>query len=526
VSFLAPGWFALLALAPLIVWLHMRRREPLEVPSTRLWRLVAEGDNPEPRLRPPPPSWALVLQLAGLTLLALALAQPRLGWNDRGPTTLILDVGATMAVTDADGRSRLERAVDDLQAGETRRRNAPWSLWRVADGATPVVLASDDADRVRAALAATTTTEVAVDWPAALERIGPHLGGSGRVVIVAADGEAARAAVAGRAEPAWADAVVRDLAGGFANAAVASLEVVPDEERRGRWTVRASVSAEDENARPAEVIVDYLPDAADRDLELAREPLRFSLAGVARTELSVDAVRPGILTVRIDGGDAYRPDDARSLRVDPEPLPPRVTLLGPVAATAPLERALRALGADLVPPDADAIDVAVVVGAAAPFEWLARPPAVLWFGAADGVAEPLERPARDAGVARWDAAHPLAAQVPWSRLDASAALSLPLPDDAQVVVEGLSGPLVAARTARDGREAWFAFDPTDPAWTGSATFLAALGEALAWTVPEARPVDACRVGAPCPLPLAVATGGGRVEIDGVPVAAWPDAEGP
>lgn len=525
-SFLSPGWFALLALAPLIVWLHMRRREPLEVPSTRLWRLVAEGERPEPRLRPPPPSWALALQLAGLTLLALALAQPRLAWNDRGPTTLIVDVGATMAVTDADGRSRLERALGDLAADETRRRNAPWSLWRVADGATPVVLASDDADAVRAALAATSATEVLPDWPAALDRIGPHLGEAGRVVIVTANAEAVRGALDARPERSWADAIVQDVGGGFANAAIASLEVVPDEERRGRWTLRASVSAADEGARPVDLIVAYRPDDADRELELTREPLRFSLAGVARAETSVDAVRPGILTVRIDGRDAYRPDDARSVRVDPDPMPPRVALLGPDAATGPLERALRALGAELVAPDADAIDLMVVAGAADPFEAAATPPAVLWFASAAGVDAPLELPARDAGIARWDAAHPLAAQVPWSRLDASAALTLPLPDDAEVVVEGLTGPLVAARTTRAGREAWFAFDPTDPAWHGSAAFLAALGEALAWTVPSERQVEACRVGSPCPVPRAVATGGGRVALDGATVAAWPDAEGP
>ncbi len=524
-SFLAPGYFALLALAPLIVWFHMRRREPLEVPSTRLWRLVAEGSRPEPTFRRPPFSLALMLQLLALLLVTLALTQPRLSWHDRGPTVLLVDVGAGMAVEGERGDTRLSAAVDRL-IRETRRRDAPWSLWAISDTARPLLLDASDATRVRTALNTLEAQDVATDWTASVRRIAPRAGDHGRIVVATSDPDAARRALDAAGSSLLSNAEMHAFAGPFANVAVADLRVAPEGSRAGRWSVEATVVAAEGADRPGELTVAFLPDETDRELELASEPLRFTLAGVARVRVDVDGVRPGILVARIDANDAYDRDDAIAVRTDPAPSPARVAVHGPDRAASPLRDALEALGTDVVDLDEDGIDVAVVAGAPDPFENRTAPPAVLWFGSAAGVDEPTALTARDAGVTRWSEGHPLAANAAWNRLEASAALTLPVPVDATTVVDGVGGPLVAARTTSTRREAWFAFDPTDPAWFRSAAFLAAVGDALDWTASEGSAVETCRVATPCTVPLTVATHGGRIVQHGRVVASWPTGDGP
>ncbi|MFN2322555.1 MAG: VWA domain-containing protein [Trueperaceae bacterium] len=523
-TFLQPAWFALLVLVPLVLWFHMRRREPLEVPSTRLWRLLAEGERPVPRWRRPPPSWALLLQVAAIAFAALAMAEPRLPWTDRGPTVLVVDASVAMGVSDADGRTRLDAAAAGF-ADELRRRDGPWSVWRVSDTADPIVLGADEPTIVRAALAELVATEQAPDWRAASERIAALTGDRGRVVVVAADPDAARAAFAEL--PSDGAAVeVRGVGGPFANARVVSLTVAPDAARSGRWTIDATIDASALDEPPTDAVISLLADGTDLTVELVREPLRFTLAGTARVRATVDAVRPGIVEIRIDGRDAFAADDARAVRIDPAPEPRRVAVVGQGVALDAAARAVEALGYERVPFEEGSLDVVVVAGAAGfLLEDTSDAPAILWLGTAEGVVDVDELPRRDAGIATWVAGHPLTHSVAWGRVDAGAAVGVPIPSDAEIVVAGVSGPLVASRTTATRREAWFAFEPRDAAWTASAAYLAAFGDALGWMAPPTTAVASCVVGAPCAVPREVATALGTVLQDGRTVARWPTTSG-
>lgn len=120
-SFLSPLSIAIaagLTLPPLIAlyFLKLKRNERL-VPSTLLWRKAIEDlhvNAPFQRLRS---SLLLFLQLMLLILGAIALGKPMLETAATHADALILliDQSASMSVTEADGRTRLERAKEEAR---------------------------------------------------------------------------------------------------------------------------------------------------------------------------------------------------------------------------------------------------------------------------------------------------------------------------------------------------------------------------------------------------------------------------
>ena len=113
-TWLAPlGLLGLLSL-PVIVLLHVlhARNRRAVVPTLALWRWL-EREVRGPRMRLPPLSAVLLLQLSAAALLSLALARPRLDFL-AGPATaerlvLVVDTSTSMSATDA-APSRLARA--------------------------------------------------------------------------------------------------------------------------------------------------------------------------------------------------------------------------------------------------------------------------------------------------------------------------------------------------------------------------------------------------------------------------------
>lgn len=151
-SFLSPWTIALaagLTVPPLIAlyFLKLKRNVQL-VPSTLLWRKAVEDlqvNSPFQRLRA---SLLFFLQLLAIVLCALALGQPM--WQTAAihhqPVILLIDRSASMAVREADGRTRLEKARDE--AKRTVENLAPGARAMViafADRAT--VISSFDSDR-------------------------------------------------------------------------------------------------------------------------------------------------------------------------------------------------------------------------------------------------------------------------------------------------------------------------------------------------------------------------------------------
>src|SRR5687767_10703614 len=104
-SWLQPlGLLGLLSL-PVIVLLHLwhERNRHATIPSLNLWRWL-EREVRGPRMRLPPITPVLLLQLAAAIALSLALARPRLDFL-AGPATLnrlvvVMDTTSSMAATD------------------------------------------------------------------------------------------------------------------------------------------------------------------------------------------------------------------------------------------------------------------------------------------------------------------------------------------------------------------------------------------------------------------------------------------
>lgn len=518
-SFAAPLWLALLSLMPLIIWFHVRRREPLEVPSTRLWHLVGEGEQPQAALRPPPLSLALALQLLGVLALSLALAEPRLGWSERGPTVLVVDASILMTVDTGTGTSRHDEATA-LLADTLRRREAPWSLWRVTEQAEPVLLERTALHDVRHALTEMRPSHLPAAWDTAAKQIVATLPpGGGHVVVVAAEPDRASAAFDSlEASSSWT-LEIRDAGGPFTSWTVSDVRVEPDRARSGRWLVEGLVRryGTDDGRAPEEVVVSFLPDIADEPIVLERVHLAYSLAGTARVRTTIDATRAGILSLSVDVADDLAADDRVSLRIDPSPTPVNVAVVGAEGpGTSRVERAVEALGYSRAAPTA--ADVVIVSGGPGPDPSPYK--SLIWLGTAEGVDDPHALQRVDPGVANWQPQHPVATSTAWDRVDAAAARDLPIPSDAETVVEGVASVLVATRTTPSRREVWSGFTPSDATWHESSGFVTFLGDALAWLATTQRTTEWCTAGASCAVPRVVATNAGDVRLDAHVVARW------
>ena len=104
----AAWWFLLV---PALIALYMlrprSRRKP--VSSLRLWRELPQVERPTPRLRRPPLSWLLLLQVLLLAAGAFALMQPALWAPAARHTVLLLDMSGSMQTVDGSS-TRFEQA--------------------------------------------------------------------------------------------------------------------------------------------------------------------------------------------------------------------------------------------------------------------------------------------------------------------------------------------------------------------------------------------------------------------------------
>lgn len=118
---LAPLGLAALMGIPLVIFFHMRHTIPIEraVPSLRFWRTVTPAPTEDIRLRRPPISLLLLLQLLTVGALGLALARPAItdAWAGlTSPTNpvhlvIVLDGSTSMeAIANDSGQNRFDIA--------------------------------------------------------------------------------------------------------------------------------------------------------------------------------------------------------------------------------------------------------------------------------------------------------------------------------------------------------------------------------------------------------------------------------
>ncbi len=356
-NLLAPLGLAALIALPIIVLLHMRHTTPTRrpTPSLRFW----EAANPRPadarRLRRPPLTWPLILQLLAAAAIAIALARPATAAQlaalapglhaEPRHLFILLDGSTSMTATTGDGaESRWEAA-----RRETLARLAPL---REGDVATVILMgtrtatftATDDASLIalRERLATIAQPGGRADLDAALALAGDlRLPNLERRAVVISDGAAVADPVTVAAVDAPIELLVAGGGGGAderANLAVIDISARPNPEGGGSAGLYASV-------------VNYGPQPVTTSVALLGDGLEMG-----RTNVSLDAaggseslrwlLPPGVseLTVRLEQPDALAADNAATVLpgdAAATTIAPRILLISDLPGA--LARALQAI---------------------------------------------------------------------------------------------------------------------------------------------------------------------------------------
>jgi Ca-activated chloride channel homolog len=325
-NLLAPLGLAALVAVPVIILFHMRHVTPPRrpVPSLRFWEAAKPQPAEDRRLRRPPLSLPLLLQIAAAALLALALARPATAGqlaalapglhSEPRHLILLLDGSTSMgAVTDDAGGTRWEAARQ-----EALDRLAPL---REGDVATVILMstrpqtftATDSASLVSLRERLTTLAQPGgrADLDAALRLAGDlFLPNLDREVVVIGDGAATADTAVVAAVGAPVELVIaggRNSDAERANLAVIDVAARPSPDGSGTVGLYASVA----NFGPQSVTA---PVSLSGDgLEIGRTEI--TIAGNGGTESLRWTLPPGMaeLTVRVERPDALLADNSATL---------------------------------------------------------------------------------------------------------------------------------------------------------------------------------------------------------------------
>lgn len=482
-TLLAPLGLAALAAIPVIIFFHMRHTTPARrpVPTLRFWEAAHPQPADERRLRRPPLSLALILQLAAAALLAVALARPATAaqlaalapglHSEPQHLIVLLDGSTSMSATTGSGSiSRWEMA-----RNEALDRLAPLRQGDVATvilmGTRPVTLtATDDASlialRERLALIAQPGGRADLDTALALagDLFLPNLE---RQVIVISDGAVAAdpAVVAGVSAP-----VELSIAGGAgtdeesANLAVIDIAARPNPSGEGASELLASVA----NFGPSSVTVpvSLLGDG----LEIGRSEV--TIAGEGAVEPLRWMLPPGVseLTARIEQTDALLADNTASLLLGDAAtatIAPRILLVSDLPGA--LARALMAIeavqvaiepGDNLAVIAAGGYDLIVFDRTAPPTETLAKiDTPSLWIGPPVGGPFETTEGISDPRVTRVRAGDPLLAGVDLSGATFGPTPVFTLGAGDEEIIGSPEGPLLYRTEVNDQPAVILAVDP-------------------------------------------------------------------
>lgn len=461
-SFLAPGFLWLLALAGPVVFLYFfrQKQEDRVVPTNFLWVQAVQDTRTAAVLRRFLRSLLLLLQLAFLALAVLALAGATATlWSSGTPrfVVAVLDRSASMGALDGgDGRTRLAAAKEALaSAVRGLREGDRMMLVAVDDRAEVLVPFTGDADRLLAAADAVEARDLPTDFTEAavlLRAQGAAAAGRTLEVILLSDGAFPDpGALEGAAVSFVPFGTEAD------NAGITDLRVVRGPEGRPSLFV----SAEAFGAAPLARTVSLRAVEGDRLLdarEAAAPPGRQAVL-----LFPLEGVEPGPLEVRLEGKDALpaddraflvlRPDAPRRYAVFGKPSrwlrDPSIFRAGMIGSPEPLSaEALRAAGPlDLVlyngevPADPPPSRAAIYIGCVPP-------------GGPVKAAGRMEHPP----VLDWSRTHPVTRHAEFSDLLVVEAIRLEGVPPASVLVDSPRGPLAALLETPDQQALLLPFD--------------------------------------------------------------------
>jgi hypothetical protein len=464
-SFAFPAGLALSALALPLVLLYVLklRRKPVTVSSTLLWQRVVEdrrANAPWERLRR---HLLLLLQLLALALLVLAFAGPyrQASVTLAADTVIVLDGSASMLALREGGDTRFEAARAEigelLEAVEPSRRAS-----LVLAGPQPQVLSplSGDAARLRRALAGATPAEAPCDLPAALDLARTLVRGrSGGEVVLVTDG-----AFDGDLQTLSLLRGVRlvNVGDPVPNLGLVSVAIRRLPGAAGAQEIFAGIAASGGATRSATLLLEILGGEGDWT-EATRTAVVLEPGERLGKLFRVEALPGTRLRLRIesDAADSLAVDDEALLVVPP---PPDVRVLLVSRSPWLLSRALAAVPgvqvfrSEGLPDDAASYDLVVLDGLV-PEVPPAAPLLVFGAGPPNG-GGPLAATGSSTRprVLRWERRHPALRHVDLGAVLVERSWTIEPPPEAQLLIEGDSGPLAAAWTGPGGPVLQFSFD--------------------------------------------------------------------
>ena len=482
-NLLAPLGLTALVAIPIIILFHMRHTTPTRrpVPSLRFWAAA----NPRPaearRLRRPPISLPLLLQIAAAALLAIALARPATAAQlaalapglHAEPRHLILLLDGSTSMSAQPGVKSLSRW--EAARLEALDRLAPLRRGDVATvilmGTRPVTLtATDDASlialRERLALVAQPGGRADLDGALALagDLFLPNLD---REVVVISDGAvSADPAVVARVQAPVTLAIAGGAGDDEARANLAVVDIASRPSPNGDGTVGLYASVANFGPRSFTVPVSLQGDG----LEIGRSDI--TVGGGGAVEPLRWLLPPGVteLTVRIEQPDSLSADNTASLlpsELATTTIAPRILLVSDLPGA--LARALAAIenvqlaiepSDNLAAIAAGGYDLVVFDRTAPPIETLSKiETASLWVGPPVGGPFAVAEGITDPHVARVRAGDPLLEGVDLSGATFGPTPIFTLGAGDEEIVGSADGPLLFRTEINDKPAAVLTVDP-------------------------------------------------------------------
>ncbi|MHB0868820.1 MAG: VWA domain-containing protein [Chloroflexota bacterium] len=451
VTDLSALWFLMLIPAIVLLYMVRSRYRRRQVSSTMLWRSVRRDLESRQKLRLPPLSLLMLLQLLAVAIGTAALLRPALPAESRTHLVVVIDTSASMQATDvtpsrfALAAQRARQAIEQLRPGD--------QVSLVAMGPSPTLMASGtETSEALAALDQLSPGTAAADAAAALklaESLVQETGGQGGVVLLS-DGS-----FAGSPQLPVLGVPVdfRPIGVSGDNLGITAAEVRPDLDGSGRWTAFARIT--NYAQLPAQMTTVATADG------LILDTRQMDLPPASSSELTF-ALPPGTqsFALALDGQDIFQADDRAEVRVD-TPQSRKVLLVS--ADPEPIEKVLKALPGlkvSTVQPDgyagAGGADVVVLDG----FVPRPLPQADLLI-----MNPPMDAPGfstspggSEASVLRSKRGDPLIDAVDLQSLRLGQTVQLETPEWARAIVEGPGGPLILKGDLGGRRVVLFSFD--------------------------------------------------------------------
>jgi hypothetical protein len=505
---LAPWQWAVLALIPpaiIALYFLKLRRQPLEVPSTYLWRRSIEDlhvNSLWQRLRQ---NLLMFLQLLLVTLAILALLRP--GWEgsrlEGQRFILLIDNSASMAATDVDGAA--DRLAEAKQAAMdlVDRMDSGMSAMIISFADKPQVVQEFTTNRrlLRERLATIEPTARSTDLTTAVD-LASGLANTGRAQRQSSDDEAATTQSPPATLYIFSDGRFEDVQGvdlkslrpvyvpigsfgplNLAITAVSTRRNAEHPERQQLFVQVANFTAEPQKATVETSLDGGFLDAAEVEVPAGETKgvvfplangsvgeltarLSYNLAGTTRDVLRQDDVGYAALN---DSGTG------RVLVVTPGNVPLELALK--------TERSKRLAQIEVVPPAtlesaeyrraaADGEYELIIYDQCVPEElprsnafFLGRlPPGPIWRGREDAGQESAEGNSADAPpvvgpqIIDWDRASPLLAHVDLGDVAIADSLIVRPPAGGTVLVESTAGPIAAIAPRDSYQDAVFGFE--------------------------------------------------------------------